>query len=169
MIIIAIASTLFSFLLMGMISNYQGYIPSSLSWFQTIYPLVALLILAPYFENKKKLIALVIITGLLTDIIYSHSIILNACLFATIYYFSKTFHFFFPYNLLTINISNLLSIFIYHIISFLILLLLRYDSYNLLTLGKILSHSILMTIIYTSIIYLLIDFIYKKFELKEIK
>ena len=168
MITLAIITTLFSFLLQGIISNYQGITPNNLSWFLTIYPLLNLLILVPYFENKKKLLTLIIIVGVLTDIIYTHTIIMNACLFVGIYYLSKTFHFIFPYNLLTINISNLLSILTYHIISFLILILIRYDSFNIVTLGKVLSHSILMTIIYTSIIYLIIQTIYKKLNLKEV-
>ncbi len=168
MMIVALITTFLSFLLQGIISNYQGYTPNNLSWFLTIYPLINLLILVPHFDNKKKIIILIIIFGILTDIIYTHTIILNACLFALIYYFSKTFHFLLPYNLLTMNISNILSIMIYHILSFLLLAISRYDSYSLLLLGKVLSHSLLMTIIYTSILYLLIEWITKKFELKEI-
>ena len=169
MMIVSIITLIFSFLLQGIISNYLGYHPNSLSWFLTIYPLINLLILTPHFENTKKNLAAVIIIGLLIDIVYTNTFILNACIFVAIYYLSSAFHFFFPYNLLTINISNILCIIAYHIINFLFLSLLRYDSYSISLLINILSHSILMTIIYSSIIYIIIESISKKFELKEIK
>ena len=169
MMILAIVTLLFSFLVQGIISNYIGYSINHLSWFLTIYPLINLLILIPYFQEQKKNLLLVIVFGLFMDIVYTNTFILNACLFTLIYYFSKCFHFFFPYNLFTVNISNLLSIFLYHIISFLFLLLLRYDHYSFMVLVKMLTHSVVMTIIYTSIMYLLIHFIYDKLDLKEIK
>lgn len=169
MMLISILTLLFSFLLQGLASNYQGYTIDNLSWFITIYPLINLLILIPYFEESKKIITLVIIFGILTDFVYTNTLILNACLFIIIYYISKKFHFYFPYNLLTINISNIISITIYHTLSFIILIALKYDKYTLQLLGKTILHSIPMTIIYTSILYLIISKLFTKNELKEIK
>ena len=169
MIILSIITLTISFLLQGIISNYLGYNLNNLSWLITIYPLINLLILVPHFENSKKKIALIAIIGLLTDMFYTKTGVLNVFLFLTIYYFSKSFHSFFPYNLLTINISNILSITLYHLITFIFLTLLKYNNYGLIILLKILSHSIIMTIIYSSIIYLIIDYIIKKLNLKEIK
>ena len=169
MILISIIILLISFFIQGLTSNYLGYTYGDLSIFLTIYTLIALLIVNPYFENKKKYFIILIIFGLLTDIVYSNTFILNTCLFIVSYYLSKIFHFFFPYNWVTISISNLLCIFAYHIISFLFLIILRYDTYTISNLLKILGNSILMTIIYSNVIYTIIVFIVKKFELKEVK
>ena len=169
MIIVSIITLIISFLLQGIISNYLGYSLNSLSWFLTIYPLINILILTPHFENTSKNITIIIITGLLIDIVYTNTFMLNACLFVLIYYFSKIFHFLFPYNLLTINISNLLGVETYHIVTFLFLSLIRYDKFSFKILLKVLSHNIIMTLIYTSIMYIIIETIVKKFELKEIK
>ena len=169
MIIISIIIILISFFIQGLTSNYLGYTYSNLSFFSTIYILIALLVLNPYFENKKKYLIILVIFGLLTDIVYTNTFILNTCLFITSYYLSKMFHFFFPYNWVTISISNLLCIFAYHVISFLFLIILKYDTYTFSNLLKVLSHSILMTFIYSTIIYTIIVFIVKKFELKEVK
>ena len=169
MILISIIILLISFFIQGLTSNYLGYTYGDLSIFLTIYILIALLIVNPYFENKKKYFIILIIFGLLTDIVYTNTFILNTCLFITSYYLSKMFHFFFPYNWVTISISNLLCIFAYHIISFLFLIILRYDTYTISNLLKILGNSILMTIIYSNVIYTIIVFIVKKFELKEVK
>ena len=169
MIIVSIITLLISSLLQGMVSNYIGYSFNKLSWLITIYPLINILILTPYFENKGKHIILIIIFGLLTDIVYGNTLILNTSIFLACYFVSKSFHTFLPYNLLTINISNILNIFLYHIINFLLLIILKYDNYTWKILLKLMTHSIIMTIIYSSILYLLIEFIYKKFELKEVK
>lgn len=169
MMLLSIIILIISTLIQGIMSNYLGYTVDSLSTFSTIYVLIALLILAPYFENKKKYLIILIIFGLIIDITYANTFVLNTCLFITVYYLSRTFHFFFPYNWITISISNLLSIFAYHIISFLFLSILRYDTYTFSSLFKILSHSILMTIIYSNIIYTIVVFITQKFQLKEVK
>lgn len=169
MLVLSIITLLISTLIQGIISNYIGYTFNNLSWFLTVYPLINILILAPYFDNKKKYFALIVIFGLLTDIVYGNTFILNTSLFLACYQLSKFFHSFFPYNLLTINISNLLNIFFYHFVTFLILTVLRYDNYTWSILLKVLTHSIIMTIIYSSIVYLIISAINKKLELKEVK
>ena len=169
MMVLTIITLLISFLLQGIMSNLLNYNINNPSWFITVYTLITLLILAPYFENTKKRILIIIIVGLLIDMVYTNTGIISIFTFIATYYFSKLFHFFFPYNLLTINISNLICIFIYNILTFILLFILNYDRYSFMTLLKALSHSILMTIIFTSIMYTLIETITNKFELKEIK
>ena len=166
---ISIIIVITSFLLQGIMSNYLAYEISNPSWFLTIYPLISILILIPYFENSKKQIILIIIIGLLVDVAYSNTFILNTSLFLVAYYISKAFHKIFPYNLLTINISNLINIIIYHTLTCIYLTIIRYDYYNLKLLLTSITHSILMTIIYSSIVYLITSTIYQRFELKEIK
>ena len=113
MMILSIIAILFSFLIQGFFSNYMGYHLNYLSWFITIYPLVSTLVLMPYFDNNVKKIVFLLIVGLLIDMVYTHTFIFNACLFLVIYSLSFLFHFYFPYNLLTINISNLFCVFLY--------------------------------------------------------
>lgn len=169
MMILSVIIVIISCLIQGTMSNYLGYTYVDLSLFSTIYILIALLILKPYFTNEKKYFILLIVSGIIMDIVYTNTFILNTCLFILCYYFSKTFHFFFPYNLFTINISNLLAIFLYHIVSFLFLFILQYDNYTIGVLLKILSHSIIMTIAYTSILYGITAFVQQKLQLREVK
>lgn len=160
--LISIMTLIFSLLIQGLTSNYLGYTYADLSIFSTVYVLIALLILNPYFENKKKYFLLLIIFGLIIDITYTHTLLFNVCLFIMCYYISKCFHFFFPYNLITISVSNTISIFAYHIVSFIILTVLKYDVYSISNLLKILGNSILMTIIYSNVLYIIIVLIIKK-------
>ena len=169
MMLLSIITLILSVIIQSITSNYIGYIYSNLSIFSTIYVLVSLLILKPYFENKKKYILLLIIFGLLTDLLYTNTTIFNTTLFIVCYFISKTFHFIFPYNWLTVSVSNLICISFYHIITFIFLNILEYDVFSLSTLLKILQNSIIMTITFSIIIYLIINFIVKKYELKEVK
>lgn len=166
MMILSIILLIISFLLQGLVSNFIG-VNSSI--FYTIYVLISLLIIYPHFENKKKYLILLFIFGLLMDLVYTNTTLLNVSLFFIIYYFSRIFHFFLPYNLLTINISNILSVFIYNIITFLMLVILRVDSYSFISLIKLLGSSILMSIIFTSIVYWLVNYLKKRLDLKEVK
>lgn len=169
MILLSIIIIIISCLIQGTMSNYIGYTYENLSIFTTIYVLISLLIIKPHFENEKKYLILLLIFGLIIDATFTNTFILNTSLFLVSYYFSKLFHFFFPYNLFTMNISILLSVFVYHIISFLFLTVLQYDNYTIWVLLKVLSHSVIMTVIYSSVLYLIIEFIKKKFDLKEVK
>lgn len=166
MMILSIILLIISFLLQGLVSNFIG-VNSSI--FYTIYVLISLLIIYPHFENKKKYLILLFIFGLLMDLVYTNTTLLNVSLFFIIYYFSRMFHFFLPYNLLTINISNILSVFIYNIITFLMLVILRVDSYSFISLVKMLGSSIIMSIIFTSIVYWLVNYLKKRLDLKEVK
>lgn len=169
MMILAIILTILSILIQGTMSNYIGYTYQSLSFFSTLYTLITLLIIYPHFENKKKHFIILVVSGIIIDFAYTDVFLLNTCLFIFCYYFSKAFHFFFPYNFLTINICNLLNVFLYHIVSFIFLTLSKYDNYTILVLLKILSHSIVMTFIYTSILYYMVIFIKKKLQLENVK
>ena len=135
----------------------------------TLYVLVALLIISSYFENRKKYFILLIVFGFVIDVVYTNTFILNVCLFIVCYFISKLFHSFFPYNWFTLSFSNIICVCSYHIITFLFLSVLRYDIYGIFSLFKILSHSILMTVIYTIIVYTIIVFVRKKFQIKEVK
>ena len=169
MMFVSFMTLLISVFIQGTISNYLGYTYSNLSCFSTIYILIALLIINPYFENKKKYFTLLIIFSLIIDITYTNTLFFNSFLFIICYYISKIFHNFFPYNWLTISVSNLMCIIIYHTITFFMLTILKYGVYQISNLTNILSHSILMTIIYSIIVHVVLSFINKKFPLKEVK
>ena len=117
MMILSIILLVISFLFQGIMSNFLGYILGNISIFSTIYVLITLMLIYPYFENKKKYFLVLVIFGWLVDVVYSNTFLLHISLFYVIYKFSNFFHFFFPYNLVTINVCSLLSVFIYHILS----------------------------------------------------
>ena len=158
--IIVIIYLIISFLLDSIISLYIPASISTLSYFKTIYTIISLVIIYNYFENSQKYLIITIILGALFDIVYTNTFLLNIVIFITIYLLLTELDYIMPNNLLTVNIKALSAIYIYHIITYTILLLTHYNSYTFSILLNILMKSTIMTIIYTTISYLLIKKIY---------
>ena len=167
--IIIIIYTIISFLLDGLISNFTSINIIDSSYFRTIYSVVALVISYHFFDSDHKYLKILIIIGILFDIVYTNTFLLNIFLFVVIYIFIKKINIYIPNNLLTINLKTLLSLTIYHILSYLILLLANYSNYSFNLLITVLSRSIIMTIIYTTISYVVVKKIYYKKYFKKIK
>ena len=150
-------------------SNIFPSMLNSSSFLATIYSLISLVIIYPYFENEKKYFGLAIIMGLLFDILYTSTLLFNLLLFLGAAIVIKILNKIFPINILTVNGISLIVIISYHLLAFIILGMASGISYHFILLLRIISSSILMTIIYTSISYLLFNLIFKKFNLKQIK
>lgn len=167
--IIIIIYSIISFLLDGLISNYIQTSLTSPSIFTTIYSIISLVIIYNFFDDDKKYLKILLVIAILFDITYTNTFILNIILFFIIYLIIKTLNYYIPNNLFTINIKSLIAISIYHILSYIILLLVHYNNYPVFILYKVLYRSIIMTIIYTTITYLIIKKIYYKYYDKKIK
>lgn len=166
---ISFISMLFSFLFQGYISTHLNYSLTNPSWFSCIYILINLVILMPYFENRKKYLKLLIIFGLLMDIVYTNTFILNTFIFLIIYFICKWINYYLPHNFFIVNLLNIISIILYHTLTFIILFIIKYDNYSIMSLITIITHSMLMTIIYGSIMYLIISSLLNHFNIKTIK
>ena len=169
MVIISIVSLIVSFLLQGFMSNIFNFTISSLSIFSTIYLVVNIVVLKQYFEDDKKFLIIIIIFGLLMDIVYSDTVLFNVFIFIIIFYLNKFLSAFLPYNIMMINLFSLLSVTCYHLITFFFLRILNFDTYTLYVLCKIIACNVIMTIIYTSLLYVILGKLYKRFDLKIIR
>ena len=158
--IIAIIYVIISFLLDGLMSNILPFNLVDPSYLKTIYSIISLVILYNYFDNKQKYLKILIILGIFFDIVYTNTFILNVVVFIVIYIILSLVDYMIPTNIITINIKSISCIFLYHILTYIILLLANYNSYSIKLLGIILLRSIIMTIIYTTIRYLIMNKIY---------
>lgn len=166
---IAIITVVVSFLLDALVSNNIGYALTNPSFFKTIFTIIGLVSIYPYFNNDKKYLTILIIVGILFDIVYTGTFLFVTLIFVIIYLVNKFLDFFLPFNLLNINILSLISIYIYHILSFIILNLVDYNSYSINLLFNIIIRSTIGTIIYTTIIYFILTYIYNKLKIKQIR
>ena len=165
--VIVIIHLIFSFLLDGFLSNYTEVLSLDPSYLKTIYTIISLVIIFRYFESEKKYIIILTITGILFDIVYTNTFLLNPFIFYIIYLFIKFLDYFIPNNLLTVNIKSLTAIIIYHTITYFLLQISGYHHYEIELLLDIIVRSIIATIIYTSISYLIFKKIFfKKYDKK---
>ena len=158
--IVSIIYIIISFLLDGIMSNILPFNLVDPSYFKTIYSVISLVIIYNYFDNQKKYLSILIILGIFFDIVYTNTFILNIIVFLVIYIVLSNLDYVITTNIFTINLKSLVCIFTYHIITYIILLLANYNNYSIKLLGLILLRSIIMTIIYTTISYLLMNKIY---------
>ena len=152
--IVSIIYIIISFILENIMSNIFVTTLNNVSPFTTIYTIIALVVIYPYFASDKKYFLLVIIFGFLFDTIYTSTILLNLTIFLVISLLIKTLNNIISDNIIMTNIISLISVATYHILTFIILNIVTSKSYSIILLGKILTHSIIMTIIYTSISYI---------------
>jgi len=164
--IISIIYIVLSFLLDGITSNLISFNITNPSYFKTIYTIISLVIMYNYFDNKKKYFIILIVLGALFDIVYTNTFLVNIVIFITLYIILSNIDYQMPTNIITINIKSIICISFYHILTYIILLLSHYNSYNLELLLMIIIRSIIMTIIYTTISYLILNKIYKDKKIK---
>lgn len=167
--IISAIYLIISFILDNFMSNIFPSTLTNISYFTTIYIIISLVVIYPYYVNEKKYHLLVIIFGLLFDILYTGTFVLNLVLFITIGIVIKLLNNVFPSNIFTMNVISFTSISVYHLLSFVILSLVSNISYDFMLLVNVVVHSILMTVIYTSVSYFVMKYIYGKFNIKQIK
>ena len=167
--LLLIIYVLFSFLLEGFMSNIFASSLTDVSYFTTIYTVISFVVIYPYFYNKKKYYILLIIFGILFDALYTSTFIVHVFIFLGIGFVIYLLNNILSDNIFMINIISIIAIITYHLLSFIILSIAGYANYSFLLLGRIIVHSIIMTIIYTSLSYLVIKTLFNRFDIKEIK
>lgn len=167
--IISIIYLIICLILEVIMSNFFSSTLTNVSLFSTIYTIVGLVILYPYFNNDKKYFLLVIIFGALFGILYTSTFILEVVLFIIVGMIIKILYNIFPENIFMTNIISIIIIFVYHLLSFILLDLLSGINYDFMLLIDIIFGSIIMTIVYTTISYYVIKYIFNRRNIKQIK
>ena len=167
--VISIILLIISFLLESFMSIYFPAYYISPSIFTTLYTLITLVVIYPYFSNEKKYYLLLTTFAILLDIVYTSTILLNIVGFFIISLIIKILNNIISYNVFTSCLVSIISVISYHILSFIILTILNINSYSLSNLFTIIYSSILGTIIYSIIVYLVSKILFKKYDLVSIK
>lgn len=154
-----------SFILESIISSL---IPINTNFFNPCFVVVALIIIYPYFNkyNNRYLITC-LITGLIYDFIFTSTLFFFSIIFLILgliikFIFSKVSN-----NIISVNITSFIIIVLYRLIVYFTLLATNYFSFDFNYLLKGIYSSIIMNIIYTSMLYLLTEFISKKLNIKK--
>lgn len=155
-----------SFVLEGTLSKF---ININTNVFNILFPVVALIIVYPFFrKNNKKYLIYAGIYGLLYDLIYTDTLVLYMGLFIIIAFLISVLNIIFSNNIVNIGFITALVITIYRIITYSILVMVNYLNFNINLLFKSIYSSLLLNIIYAFIIYFISDKISYKYHIEKI-
>ena len=150
--------TIISFILDNFISNFINHN----SLFYPLFTLLSLIIIYPKFTKKiNKYYLTSFLLGLVYDVAVTDTLFLNAFIFLLLSYIINYIFRKIPHNYLSVLIVSIVSIIYYRVITYIVLLLLNYLNFNIFVLLKSIYNSLVLNIIYTSILYNR-KFIFKK-------
>lgn len=167
--IISVAYLIICLILEVLMSNFFTSTLNDVSLFTTIYTIIGLVILFPHFSNGKKFYLLVIICGILFDILYTSTYMFNLVLFILVGILIKVLYHLFPENIFMTNLISFICILMYHVLCFILLGLFSGIGYNFMLLVNVIVGSIIMTIIYTSVCYYILNYVFDRKGIKYIK
>ena len=152
-----------SLILDGIINNLLPYI--NLSLFTPLLTLISIIIIYPlYIKRKKEYLLTLFITGILYDLLYTNQLFLNGIVFVLIGIIIINLYNKITINYLTILIISLLIIVIYISIIGLILLIFNVVPISINKLFYIIKNSILLNLIYSELLFIIINKIPKKYK-----
>ena len=152
-----------SLLLEAIFSN----IVSLNSLFIPLFLITSLVIIYPYFCKKNINFFLVcLVSGFLYDLIFADSLFINTLSFSFAGIIIILGYSYVNYSIYSSNILNIIVIILYRIISYLLLCIIGYTTFNENILLSGVSSSLILNIIYGLILYLVIDMISKIFVIK---
>ena len=139
-----------SFVLDNFISNFINHN----SLFYPLFTLLSLIIIYPKFTKKlNKYYLISFLLGLTYDIAVTDTLFLNAFIFLLLSYIINYIFKTIPYNYFSVLIISIVSIIYYRLITYLVLLLLNYLNFNIVVLLKSIYNSLILNIIYITILY----------------
>ncbi len=152
---------LISLLLDGVLNNNLPFI--SLSLFTPLLTLISIIVIYPLYKKEdKKYLITIFITGIIYDLLYTNLLFYNGILFLVIglsnIYINKKIQI----NYLTIIFILLLDITIYILLNSLLLFICNIVPITITKIIYVLSHSIILNMIYGYLLFIVIKGITKK-------
>ena len=156
---------LISIILDGVLTNFLPYLVNDLSIFTPLLTVVSIFILYPLNRKKEnKFFILIFIVGIIYDLLYTNLLFLNGLIFVLIALISKVIYKNFEISYLKIIIYTIIIIVIYESVYAGILFIYRVVPVTFIKLLYKISHTLILNIIYTELLYLIINKLPKKYK-----
>ena len=166
--IFGIIVTVISFLIDSFLSNYLYVSVSNNNIFIPMFTLLSFIITLPYFNNQSNnYLISCFIFGLIYDITFTNTLLLNAALFTLIGFVIILLDNGLSNNYFNSIIKMLIVIIIFDSLTYVILLMLDYIDYNILDLLLKIAKSLLLNFIYITVFYFCTNVIAKKLHIKK--
>lgn len=154
-----------SIILDGVLTNYLPYLVNDLSFFTPLLTVVSIFILYPLNRKKeKKFFIIMFIVGIIYDLLYTNLLFLNGLLFVLITLISKIIYKNFETSYFKLIIYTILVIIVYETVYAGILFIYRIVPITLYKLIYKISHTLILNIIYTELLYFIINKFPKKYK-----
>mgnify|MGYP005768263019 FL=1 len=158
--------TVLSFLLEGIVSNIVGI---TSTWLVPLFSIVSLIIIYPYFNHEEgNFLKVCFAVGLFYDLVYTDTLVINACIFTLIGFFIRWLNSWMSNHAISVLFITFLTIFVYRILMYLILIVVGFLPFDLNTLVTSITSSLLLNLIYAEVLYLITDFMSKKYRIRKI-
>ena len=160
--IIIVISSIF---LDGILTNYLPYSPSTLSLFTPLLTVVSFILIYPFYRKKVKKYYIISITiGLIYDLLYTNLLFINAILFLIIAYITKIIYKNIEVNYLNIILFVIVIISLYEALNGLIIVVFNLVPITIEGIVYKITHSLLLNILTTEVIYIFIKYLPKKYK-----
>lgn len=158
-----------SFFLDGFVSTLVPFTMNNLFLLTAFFAIVSLVVLYPYYNhNDKQFLLSCFIIGLLYDIVYTDTLLLNATLFLLVGLFIKLINQIFTNSILNVGIISFIVLIVYHLLTYLFLKIVGYGDINSIFLVHIILKSFLLNVGYSTILYFVLDRVSDKYKIKRI-
>lgn len=154
-----------SILLDGVLTNYLPFLVNDLSIFTPLLTVVSIFLIYPLNRKKeKKFFILIFIVGIIYDLLYTNLLFLNGILFIIIGLISKAIYSNLETDYMKLMIYTIIIVISYETLYALILVIFNIVPISLYKLYYKISHTLLLNIMYTEIIYFIINKLPKKYK-----
>ena len=162
---ISIIIIIITILLDGLLTNILPYTVNNLSIFTPMFTILLPIIIYPFYikEEKKYLITLIII-GIIYDLFYTNLLFYDAIVLFIFGLIMIKLYKNIGYNYIKVLIYTLLGIILYELFNYLVIIIFNLVSINLLEVIYKITHSIILNLIYVSILYIIIKKLPKKYK-----
>lgn len=134
--------------------------------FIPLFSVVSLILIYPYFKRDSPRFYLMALgMGLMYDVIYTNTFILNMLVFLLIAYLVKAINNVLSNNPYMVTLMSLIIVTIYQFVTFMVLVITGYHTFNINKLFTGTIYALPLNIIYVFAIYLITDYLSKKYRI----
>ena len=162
---IPIIITIISLLFDGILTNILPYTTNYLSIFTPMFTILIPKIIYPfYLKKEKRYLITLIITGIIYDLFYTNLLFFNSIVLfifglITIYLYKNI-----GYNYIKVLLYTIIFIILYELINSIVIIVFNLVPINISRVLYKITHSLLLNIIYSTILYFIIKKIPKKYK-----
>lgn len=162
---LSIIIMIISLLLDGLLTNYLPYLVNDLSYFTPLFTLISIFIVYPLYRKKEKEYFIsIFILGFVYDLLFTNLLFFNAVLFAFIGFIIKYIIKNFELGYIKIIIYVLLIVIFYESLTALFLGVFNIVPITIDRLIYKITHSLLLNIIYSELLFIIIKLLPKRFK-----